>query len=160
LPRFDDGDSRAKVVVTNNKVYWYSVKYILNAKGIMLWDLKDLKNYYSIPSFISVYNFIKHNVGATSLVKDNSVILTTQTYKLRSVGEKIPTKSMELSTLEKCLHDGSIEIEAPNKGVPIPSSPLQAKTWKLSDVGGITHSEISEIFGISITTQKGESHEL
>jgi hypothetical protein len=96
LPRFDDGDSRAKVVVTNNKLYWYSVKYILNAKGIMLWDLKDLKNYYSIPSFISIYNFIKHNVGATSLVKDNSIILTTKSYKLRSVG-KIPTGSVELS---------------------------------------------------------------
>jgi hypothetical protein len=97
LPRFDDGDSRAKVVVTNNKLYWYSVKYILNAKGIMLWDLKDLKNYYSMPSFISIYNFIKHNVEGTSLVKDDSIVLTTRISKLRSVGKKIPTGSVELS---------------------------------------------------------------
>jgi hypothetical protein len=97
LPRFDDGDSRAKVVVTNNKLYWYSVKYILNAKGIMLWDLKDLKNYYSIPSFVSIYNFIKRDVQGTSLVKDNSIILTTKTYKLRSVGKKILSKNVKLS---------------------------------------------------------------
>jgi hypothetical protein len=96
LPRFDN-DFRVKVVVTNNKLYWYSVKYILNAKGIMLWDLKDLKNYYSIPSFISIYNFIKHNVEGTSLVKDNSIILTTKISKLRSVSKKVPTESVELS---------------------------------------------------------------
>jgi hypothetical protein len=97
LPRFDEEDSRTKLVVTNNKLYWYSVKYILNAKGIMLWDLKDLKNYYSIPSFISIYNFIKHNVEGTSLVKDNSIILTTKISKLRSVSKKVPTESVELS---------------------------------------------------------------
>jgi hypothetical protein len=113
LPRFDDGDSRAKVVVTNNKLYWYSVKYILNAKGIMLWDLKDLKNYYSIPSFISIYNFIKHNVEGTSLVKDNSIILTTKISKLRSVSKKVPTESVELSAPH-----GSVDAFARREHLP------------------------------------------
>jgi hypothetical protein len=97
LPRFDEGDYRTKLVVTNNKLYWYSVKYILNAKSIILWDFKDLKNYYSIPSFVSIYNFIKRDVNPTSLVKDNSIVLTTKTYKLRSVGKKISTENVELS---------------------------------------------------------------
>jgi hypothetical protein len=97
LPRFDDNDSRVKVVVTNNKLYWYSVKYILNAKGIMLWDLKDLGNYYRMPNFISIYNFIKRDIEGTSLVKDNSIILTTKISKLTSVSKKVPTESVELS---------------------------------------------------------------
>jgi len=84
----------------------------------------------------------------------------SKTLRLNSSSKKIPTKSMELSSSEKRLHDGSIEIEAPSKGVPIPSSSLQAKTWKLEPVGGTTHLEISESFSISITTQRGESHEL
>jgi hypothetical protein len=76
--------------------------------------------------------------------------------------EKNPSKRLELKSFEaKILTQNMIvSTRAPSKGVPILSSPLQAKTWKLEPVGGTTHVEISESFGISITTQRGEYHEL
>jgi hypothetical protein len=80
-----------------------------------------------------------------------------KTLRLNSSSKKISSETMELSTPEKRLHDGSIEIEAPNKGVPIPSSSLQVKTWKLDEVADISHH--GEIV-ISITTKRGEHHEL
>jgi hypothetical protein len=96
LPRFDGADYRIKVVVTNNKARWCSVKYILEANGILLWTLDDLKNYYTTPSFISIFNFINHNVEGTSLVKDNFIILSARMLKFKSVNEKVVSKSVEV----------------------------------------------------------------
>jgi hypothetical protein len=92
LPRFDDADYRIKVVVTNNKARWCSVKYILEANGILLWSLNDLKNYYSTPSFISIFNFISHNVGGTTnLYKFN----LAKTFQLNSLNQKVVSKNTE-----------------------------------------------------------------
>jgi hypothetical protein len=115
LPRFDSADYRIKVVVTNNKARWCSVKYILEANGILLWTLDDLMNYYTTPSFISIFNFISHNVeGTTNLYKFN----LAKTFQLNSLNQKVVSKN----------------IEVRSKGVPILSN-----LWKLVAVSGSTH---------------------
>jgi len=83
----------------------------------------------------------------------------TKRLELESSGNRTVTQSMVSSSKEKRLADESINVEASSKRVPIPSSSLQVKTWKL-EVGDSTHAEISESFSISITTQRGEYHEL
>jgi hypothetical protein len=94
LPRFDGADSRIKVVVTNNKAKWCSVQHILEVNGILLWTLDDLTNNYTTPSFISIYNFINHNVEATSnLYKLN----LAKTLELNSSNEKVKAKMEKLS---------------------------------------------------------------
>jgi hypothetical protein len=104
---------------------------------------------YELPLFrgASVTSFLEAIVIRN--IKDVAKNFETRKYvtkrlELESSGNRTVTQSMELSTREKRLHDGSIEIEAPSKGVPIPLSSLQAKTWKLEPVGGTTHMEISE----------------
>jgi hypothetical protein len=66
LTRFDNEDSRGKVVVTNNKRNWYGVKGILELFDVTLWDLDDVRDFYSMPSFTSIYNFIRRDVWGTS----------------------------------------------------------------------------------------------
>jgi hypothetical protein len=112
------------------------VKYILEANGILLWSLNDLKNYYSTPSFISIFNFINHNVGGTTnLYKFN----LAKTFQLNSLNQKVVSKN----------------IEAPSKGVPMPSSSLQVKTWKLEGLGDTTHAEIRKSINIFIGSLRG-----
>jgi hypothetical protein len=99
LTRFNDSDNRTKVVITNNKRNWFKVKHILDANGILLWTLDDLKNYYTTPSFISIFNFINHNVEATSnLYKLN----LAKTLELNSSNEKMKAKIEKLSMESGC----------------------------------------------------------
>jgi hypothetical protein len=117
---------------------------------------------YKHPLLCTVTSFLEAIVSKN--IKDVAKNVETKKYlvktlRLNSSSKKISSETMELSTPEKRLHEGSIEIEAPSKGAPIPSSSLQVKTWKL-EVGDSTHAEISESFSISITTQRGEYHEL
>jgi hypothetical protein len=94
LTRFDDEDYRVKVVVTNNKRNWYRVKHILEFHGILLWDLDDLRNFYSMPSFTSIYNFIRRDAeGTTTCTKLNSVLML----KVNSSNEKMEAKIEKLS---------------------------------------------------------------
>jgi hypothetical protein len=65
--------------------------------------LDDLKNYYTTPSFISIFNFINHNVEATSnLYKFN----LSKTSKLDSFKEKVQGKTPELSAAPNKMRGG------------------------------------------------------
>jgi len=110
---------------------------------------------YKHPLLCTVTSFLEAISTKNVEGKENP----TKTLELKSSEEKMPTKNTQLSISEKCLPDESINVEASSKRVPIPSSSLQVKTWKL-EVGEFTHPEISESFSISITTQRGEYHEL
>jgi hypothetical protein len=111
---------------------------------------------YEHPLLCTVTSFLEAISTKNVEGKENP----TKTLELKSSEEKMPTKNTQLSISEKCLPDESINVEASSKRVPIPSSSLQVKTWKLEPVDGIAHVEISESFSISITTQRGEYHEL
>jgi hypothetical protein len=101
LTRFDNEDYRVKVVVTNNKRNWYRVKHILEFHGIFLWDLDDLRNFYSMPSFTSIYNFIKRDVeGTTTCTKLNLVLML----KVNSSNEKMEAKMERLNVESGSTH--------------------------------------------------------
>jgi hypothetical protein len=68
IPRFDGVVGKRKIVLTNNKALWTNEAIsVLSDYDIELWDINDLVNYYSVPSFISVYNFVRRDVGGTTL---------------------------------------------------------------------------------------------
>jgi hypothetical protein len=154
----------------NGKVYlsWFKRDWLPKGSCVYTFkgDLKLSPNIYSeyhpiVFHYFLLPVYLRYNLplfrGVTSLSSLYQPI-TTKNYLEVEEDVKNPTENVEAEkfVVEKCRKN----IEAPSKGAPIPSSSLQAKTWKLGDVGDTTHSEISEIFGISITTQKGESHEL
>jgi hypothetical protein len=65
-PRFKN-DNKRKIVLTNDKSLWTS-KAIdrLNESRIFLWNEHDVKEYYSKPSFTSIYNFIRITIECIS----------------------------------------------------------------------------------------------
>jgi hypothetical protein len=160
---------RIECKAIDGKVYlsWFKRDWL--PKGSCIYTFKgDLK---LSPSIYSQYHpivfhyfllpvYLRYNLplfrGVTSLSSLYQPITTKNCLEVEE-DAKNPTENVEAEkfVVEKCRKN-----IAPSKGVPIPSSSLQVKTWKLGDVGDSTPSEISEIFGISITTQKGESHEL
>jgi hypothetical protein len=89
--------------------------------------------------------------GVTSLSSLYQPITTKNCLEVEE-DAKTPTENVEAEkfVVEKCRKN----IEAPSKGVPIPSSSLQVKTWKLEGVRESTHGKIRESFSISITTPK------
>jgi hypothetical protein len=110
-------------------------------------------------SLLPVYLKYKHPLLCTvTSLSSLYQPITTKNYLEVEEDAKTPTENVEAEkfVVEKCRKN----IEAPSKGAPIPSSSLQVKTWKLEGLSDTTHAEISESFSISITTQKGESHEL
>jgi hypothetical protein len=93
-------------------------------KGELKLSLAIIEQYHPILvhySLLHVYLNYKHPLLCTvtsfleaiSTKNVESKKNPTKTLELKSSSKKISTKNIELSTLEKCLHDGS--IEAPNK---------------------------------------------
>lgn len=71
IPRFDGIEGKKKVALTNNKSLWTEeAKRLLTAGNISLWDVNDVVNYYSMPSFISIYNFVRRDVEGTILLNE------------------------------------------------------------------------------------------
>jgi hypothetical protein len=68
IPRFDGVVGKRKIVLTNNKALWTKDAIsILSDYDIELWDVSDLISYYSIPSFVSIYNFVRRDGAPTTL---------------------------------------------------------------------------------------------
>jgi hypothetical protein len=90
---------------------------------------------YELPLFRGVTRFFE----PITIKNFETRKYVTKRLELESSGNRTVTQSMVLSSKEKRLADESINLEAPSKGVPIPSSSLQVKTWKLEDVRESTH---------------------
>jgi hypothetical protein len=89
IPRFDDIAGKKKVALTNNKSLWREEAIsVLSDYDIELWDVNDLINYYSVPSFISVYNFVRRDEEPTTLLSEYSKYNNAiSEYKAKNNGE-------------------------------------------------------------------------
>jgi len=74
FPRFKD-NGKKKVVITNDKTLWFQkAREILAEHNIELWTLADLKEYFSNPTFTSIYNYIKKGYGNCTGVVTHAIL--------------------------------------------------------------------------------------
>jgi hypothetical protein len=108
IPRFCA--KKLHIVITNNKEKYSSVcTDLLRSFNILLWDIDDLKNFLSIPSFTSIYNFIRD----TNLSKSNNIHYKTNhdTYGLFTVPEqKNHVRNKRPLVLSKQKRNDSLEV--------------------------------------------------
>jgi hypothetical protein len=125
-PRFKN--DKKKIVLTNDKSLWTkTAKEELSKNKILLWNEHDVKEYYSIPSFTSIYNSIKYNIERTInlykfiVSKVSTLFNKTETDKTMILDDYLANKSIskiennELLSAPKlncynCLKNGNCDI--------------------------------------------------
>jgi len=106
-PRFKNNNKK-KIVLTNDKSLWTS-KAIdrLNESKIFLWNEHDVKEYYSKPSFTSIYNSIRTIIECISnLLKFTSNLYKFTVNRVSSIFNRTETNKNQ--TLNQYLIDKSI----------------------------------------------------
>jgi hypothetical protein len=99
-PRFKNNNKK-KIVLTNDKSLWTS-KAIdrLNESKIFLWNEHDVKEYYSKPSFTSIYNSIRtiieciSNLYKFTVDRVSSIFNRTETNKTQTLNQYLIDKSI------------------------------------------------------------------
>jgi hypothetical protein len=108
-PRFKN-DNKKKIVLTNDKSLWSkTAKEELSKNRISLWNSDNIKEYYSKPSFTSIYNFIKYNMERTTnlykfIISKVSILFNkTETDKIESLNRYFPDKNRDITVKKEVL---------------------------------------------------------